>query len=139
MQLLAKSPRQETPSLVCAEFLDALFKDYSRRNFQVRLWEGGVWGAETQPRFTLLLKHAGALRAMFSSPSELTLGEAYIHNDFDIEGDIEAAFDVADYLLVQERGLWERLDLKERLRKLPKSEAARSNRDRLPGMWARTA
>ena len=37
----------------------------------------------------------GALRAMFSSPSELTLGEAYVHDDFDIEGDIEAVFDPA--------------------------------------------
>jgi cyclopropane-fatty-acyl-phospholipid synthase len=56
-----------------------------------------------QPRFTLVLKHPGALRAMFSRPSEPTLGEAYIYYDFDIEGDIEAIFEWADYLLQQER------------------------------------
>ena len=42
---------------------------------------------------------------MFLSASELTLGEAYIYDDFDIEGDIEAAFDLADYLLAQERSV----------------------------------
>jgi cyclopropane-fatty-acyl-phospholipid synthase len=119
---LAKSLLRSTPSAACTEFLDALLGEYPRRDFQVRFWDGTVWGAETQPRFTLVLKYPGALREMFSSPSELTLGEAYIYNDFDIEGDIEAALDLSDYLLAQERSLWERFDLKERLAKLPKSD-----------------
>ncbi|MBZ5682865.1 MAG: cyclopropane-fatty-acyl-phospholipid synthase family protein [Acidobacteriia bacterium] len=127
MQLLAKSRLREPRSLVCAEFLDVLLKDYPRRDFQVRLSDGATWGAEKQPRFTLVLKHPGALRAMFSSPSELTLGEAYIHDDFDIEGDIEAAFDLADYLLGQERSLWESFDLSERLHRLPKSDRPRAS------------
>lgn len=50
-------------------------------------------GEEAHPRFTLVLKRPEALRAMFLAPSELTLGESYIYDDFDIEGDIEAAFD----------------------------------------------
>jgi cyclopropane-fatty-acyl-phospholipid synthase len=64
---------------------------------------------------------------MFSSPSELTLGEAYIYDDFDIEGDIEAAFDLADYLLGQERSPRETFDLKERLEKVPKSDRPRAD------------
>ena len=63
---------------------------------------------------------------MFSSPSELTLGEAYIYDDFDIEGEIEAAFDLADYVLIQKRSLWESFDLNERLAKLPKSDGPRT-------------
>jgi cyclopropane-fatty-acyl-phospholipid synthase len=122
MPLLAKSSLWPTLSTVCTEFLDALLGEYPRRDFQVRLWDGTVWGAEMQPLFALVLKHPGALRAMFSSPSELTLGEAYIHDDFDIEGDIEASFDLADYLLGQKRSLWESFDLNERLAKLPKSD-----------------
>src|SRR5215469_7840644 len=63
--------------------------------FTVRLWEGTTWQSapeSTEPtRFTLVLQHPGALRKMFLPPSELNLGEAYIYNDFDIEGDIEAA------------------------------------------------
>ena len=34
---------------------------------------------EKQPRFTIILKRPEALRAMFLSPSELKLGEAYIY------------------------------------------------------------
>jgi cyclopropane-fatty-acyl-phospholipid synthase len=63
---------------------------------------------------------------MFSAPSELTLGEAYIHDDFDIDGDIEAAFDLADYLLAHERSLGESFCLNERLQKLPSSERPRA-------------
>jgi cyclopropane-fatty-acyl-phospholipid synthase len=126
MALFARSLLREGPSLRCSEFLGALFTDYPGRNFQVRLWDGTVWGAEKQPRFILVLKHPGALRAMFSSPSELTLGEAYIHDDFDIEGDIAAVFDLADYLLIRKRSLWENFDLNERLAKLPKSDRPRA-------------
>lgn len=119
MGLLAKSRFDETASLVSAEFLDALLANYPKRDFQVRLWDGTTWGARQQPRFTLVLKHPGTLRAMFLSPSELALGEAYIYDDFDIEGDIEAAFDLAEYLLGQKPSLGKRLDLSERLHKLP--------------------
>jgi cyclopropane-fatty-acyl-phospholipid synthase len=126
MELLAKSLFRETPSLVSTELLETLLADYPRRDFQVRLWDGTTWGVEKQPRFTLVLKDAGALCAMFLSPSELTLGEAYIYDDFDIEGDIEAAFELAEYLLGQERSLGESFDLNDRLQKLPKSDLPRT-------------
>jgi cyclopropane-fatty-acyl-phospholipid synthase len=122
MGLLAKSLFRETPAAVCFDFFDALLAGYQRRDFQIRLWDGTTWGDDTQPRFTLVLKHPGALREMFLRPSELTLGEAYVHNDFDIEGDIEAAFSIADYLIGQNHSLLEKLDLSERLHKLPKSD-----------------
>jgi cyclopropane-fatty-acyl-phospholipid synthase len=109
----AKSLFGEPPFLIPSELLETLLADYPRHDFQVRLWDGTTWGTEQQPRFTLVLKHAGALRAMFLSPSELNLGEAYIYDDFDIEGDIEATFDSADYLLGQERSLRESFDLNE--------------------------
>ena len=127
MAALAKSLFGETPTVVCAEFLDALLADYPRPDFQVRLWDGTTWGAVQQPPFTLMLKHPGALHAMFSRPSELTLGEAYIYNDFDIEGDIEAAFQLADYLLEQEYGLGKSFDLAKRLSKLPVNSGAHKN------------
>ncbi len=123
---LAKSLLRSTHSSVCTEFLDALLGKYSRRDFQVRLWDGTVWGAETQPSFALVLKHSGALREMFSSPSELSLGEAYIYDDFDIEGDIEAALDLSEYLLGQERSQCESFDLKGRLDRLPASDHPRA-------------
>ena len=123
---LAKSLFGEAPASVCAELLGALLADYPRRDFQVRLWDGTTWGAARQPRFTLVLKHPVALRALFLAPSDLTVGEAYIYDDFDIEGDIEAAFDFADYLLGQERNPGESSDLTERLQKLPASGHAQA-------------
>jgi cyclopropane-fatty-acyl-phospholipid synthase len=83
------------------------------RNFAVRLWDGTLWkpesASEELPRFTLVLQHPGALRKMFLPPNELTLGEAYIYNDFDIEGSVEAAFALGDQImddpLGQARGL----------------------------------
>ncbi len=91
-------------------------------NFAVRLWDGTVW--EPQPgqptRFTLLLQHAGALRSMFLPPNDLTLGEAYIYNDFDIEGDIEAVFPLAEQFMNGQWGKMEQVRFGKRLLSLPK-------------------
>jgi cyclopropane-fatty-acyl-phospholipid synthase len=134
MGALAKAIFRDLPARVCTEFLDALFKGYPKRDFQVRLWDGTTWGAQTQPRFTLVLKHPGALRAIFLSPSELSVGEAYIYDDFDIEGDIEAAFELAEYVLGEERGSGETPDLNGRLRRLPGSDHRRTG-PLIPRLW----
>ena len=77
----------DTSAETSMSLLYDLFGSYHPRNFAVRLWDGTTWEAEPgQPaRFTLVLQHPGALRMMFLPPNELTLGEAYIYNDFDIE------------------------------------------------------
>ena len=49
-------------------------------------------------------------------------GEAYINDDFNVEGDIEAAFDLADYLLGHEGSLRESLGLNKRLQKMPAND-----------------
>jgi cyclopropane-fatty-acyl-phospholipid synthase len=58
-------------------------------------------------------------------PTELALGEAFVHGDFDVEGDLEAVFPLADALLRRERGIAERLRLAVRLLALPVRPAAR--------------
>ena len=114
------STRVSTVSAVAASinFLEHLLLSYPRRDFRIQFWDGTSWGG-TNCRYTLVLKHPGALRRMFTSPNELTLGEAYIFGDFDIEGDIEASFDLADFLLSQERAMTQRLYLSIMLGKLP--------------------
>ena len=47
---------------ISAQLLDAITADYPRRDFAVRFWNGEVWGNAENPRFTLVLKHPGALR-----------------------------------------------------------------------------
>lgn len=103
------------------DFLQALLGDYHPRHFAVRLWDGSEWPAETETaRFTLVLRHPGALRRMFHhTGSDLALGEAYIYDDFDIEGDIESVFQVADYLLELDWNVATRLKLGQKLWRLP--------------------
>lgn len=111
-------------------FLQKLLGDYRPRDFAVRLWDGSVWDAEPgQPtRFTLVIQHPGALRAMFWPPTELTLGEAYIYDDFDIEGDIEAVFTLADHFLGRRWSLAERLQHARALLSLPADSRPRVGR-----------
>jgi len=95
-------------------FLQELFADYRAHPFALRLWDGTLWSPtpEVTPRFTLVLRHPGALRRMFLPANELTLGEAYIYDDFDVEGDIESAFNLADFIYDF------RLSFAEKLRKV---------------------
>ncbi|HTO04580.1 MAG TPA: cyclopropane-fatty-acyl-phospholipid synthase family protein, partial [Opitutus sp.] len=68
------------------------------RNVSFKLWDGTLW-PDAEPRAaTIVFKHPGAVRAMFASGTEKGLGEAFLHDDFDVEGDIEAAFELVDVL-----------------------------------------
>ena len=49
-------------------------------------------------RCTIVLKHPGAVRQMFWQLNKASFGEAYIYDDFDIEGDILAIFPWIRYL-----------------------------------------
>lgn len=100
-------------------FLEELTADYRGQGFTVRLWDGTKWNTAHPGRFTLALKHPGALKNMFLSPSELTMGEAFIYDDFDVEGDLEAAFEFADFLLAREYSVIDRLKLGGLLARLP--------------------
>jgi cyclopropane-fatty-acyl-phospholipid synthase len=103
--------------------LQDLFGSSQQHNFAVRLWDGSTWrpdeGSEEPVRFTVVLQHPGALRKMFLPPNDLTLGEAYIYNDFDIEGDIEAVFPLADQFIGGQWGKKEQLRFGKRLLSLP--------------------
>ena len=90
---------QEHNAATAQKFLQDLFAEYHPRDFAVRFWDGSTWEAETdQPRFTLAINHPDALRRMLrDTSSDLSAGEAYIYDDFDIEGDIYAVFPLADW------------------------------------------
>src|ERR1051325_47643 len=109
----------DASSLHCVHFLDELLKGYPKNDVQIRLWDGGRWGSQT-PRCTLILKHPGTLRRLCTQPSELSLGEAYIYDDVEIEGGIEALFELADHFLeLGSLGHSHRLQLLRRFRDLP--------------------
>jgi len=136
VELLVKTP--DRISQKCLSFLQDLLGDLHPRDFAVRLWDGSALEEEPgEPRrFTLVLKHPGALRALFRSPSELSLGEAYLYDDFDIEGDIGSAFALADHLVHLHPGMGDRLRLARQLLTLHPPEGKRAVRpsERLRGL-----
>lgn len=70
-------------------FIKTVFRE--PRQFNVRFWNGTLLQGY-EPNFTLILAHPGALRRMFRPPLELSLGEAFIQGDFDIEGNLLDVF-----------------------------------------------
>jgi len=91
-------------------------------NIAVRLWDGTTWKPDpAEPtRCTLVLQHPGALRRMFIPPNEMSLGEAYLFNDFDIEGEIEAIVPLMKYFLEEHKGMLEQVRYGTRLLSLPR-------------------
>lgn len=103
------------------DFLNNLFKNYKPLDFSVRFWEGTTWGLcqEKKPNFVLVIKHPGALRRMFLKGDQLSLGEAFIYDDFDVEGDIEASFRIAEHLASKSLRMTERIRLGRQLLRFP--------------------
>lgn len=107
-----------------AALLERIFP--SPRNFTVRLWSQAELPANTEPVFTIELKHPGALRRMFSPPMELSLGEAYIYDDFDIEGDFYAALGMVEALTSRNFSPADVANLVKEVQRLPRSGPARA-------------
>src|SRR5437762_1039975 len=84
--------------------LSEILADYRRDNYNIRLWDGSYWlppsfNERVEPCFTMVLSHPSSLRSMFERPSMLNLGEAFLSDSFDIEGDLLTACEFGDYLL----------------------------------------
>jgi len=128
--LLQAVNEQERSVTSALSFLHFVLGGHKNCPFAVRLWEGTAWSPtpKLSPRFTLVLKHPGALRRMFLPANALTLGEAYIYDDFDIEGDVEAAFGLVDYILGLRPSLLEKLRRGIYLLSLPGQERPGSMR-----------
>ncbi|HWR65480.1 MAG TPA: cyclopropane-fatty-acyl-phospholipid synthase family protein [Bellilinea sp.] len=109
------------------EFLNQVFQPTGVESVGVRLWDGTVWPDSNPRPATLVLHHPGALRSMFSAGTELALAEAYLYNEFDIEGDIITIFDLADALVKVTNGWGSKLSAAGKLMRLPKHDLDRTN------------
>lgn len=122
MPQVMSSDSSGTQNSQFAKILDLLERILARESagpFVVRLWNGAEWRhGQEEPRFILELKHPGALRSLIWRPSELSLGEAYIYEDFDIHGDLEACFALADHLTSRSWSMAERVRLGGKLLRL---------------------
>lgn len=100
-------------------FLDAIFPP--PRRFAIRLWDGTVLPAEGNAPVTLAIARR-SLRRMFRPPVELSLGEAFLRGDLDLEGDICAAAEVIESGKGAVRSASDVLHLARRWLALPRSD-----------------
>jgi cyclopropane-fatty-acyl-phospholipid synthase len=129
--LLSKLPEQEEimsaiPTTRLDEWvdlnlklLDEIMGSAAGDQVAVRLWDGTLWPSLAPRPVTLVLKHPGALRAMFLPGTELGLSEAYLYDDFDIEGDIHQVFYLADALAINSGNWTKKLRAARDLLRLP--------------------
>jgi len=117
-QAVRTTDPQETKAAV--RFLDRLFARKNLSKVSIRLWNGKSWPNAESRAATIVLRHPYALRRMFGAGTEMALAEAYVRDDFDIEGDMESAFEIAD-VLANATGWRESIALALLLRRLPKS------------------
>ena len=81
----------------CRAVLTALFGDPHQRPFDVKFWDGTVdRGSNARAPFTMVLNRPASLRRMLLPPNELSLVEAYISGDVEIEGSMEAGASLAE-------------------------------------------
>ncbi|MGA3135804.1 MAG: cyclopropane-fatty-acyl-phospholipid synthase family protein [Terracidiphilus sp.] len=86
---------------------NSLFQGYEGPPFAVRLWDGWRWssGENQEPACTFVLEKPEVLGSFIAEPTEITLGEAFIHGDLDVEGDLFSAFSIAKYLFKRPRSV----------------------------------
>lgn len=110
------------------DFLDGLLGKARLQRVSIRLWDGTCW-PDAQPRpATVVLNHPGALRAMLAPGTAKGLAEAYLRNDFDVEGDIEQALELALALEDRPEGWLASLKTYCRLQRLPAGANGRHDR-----------
>jgi cyclopropane-fatty-acyl-phospholipid synthase len=82
-------------------FFDELFRGCETPNVAVRFWDGSVWRvrSDQQTDATLILNHPESLSRMLRWPVQLALGEAYISDDIDVLGSLDALMPLADHLM----------------------------------------
>ena len=104
--------------------LATLFGAPARRRFDVRYWDGTIEQGNPDDRvFTLVLTRPGALRRMLLPPSELSIVEAYLSGDVDVEGDLSSAVTIADAINGQLRSPLVLASILRELLGLPKDDA----------------
>jgi cyclopropane-fatty-acyl-phospholipid synthase len=79
---------------------DSLFTGYDGPAFSIRLWDGWQWISTSQspPQCTLVFNGPRAFEALILRPSEITLGEAFLAGQIDVEGDLFSVFSVTEHI-----------------------------------------
>ena len=121
--MLAVEPTSDTKGVrLTLQILEDIVDAKASQNLGFRLWDGTLWPDACQREATVVLNHPGALRSMFLPLSEVGLAEAYLRDDFDVEGNMESVFQSAHILTNLARDLTSRVRILVELRGLPLGE-----------------
>jgi len=123
----------ESATETTVAFLDKLFARTPLEHVSIRLWDGTIWPDETPRAATVVLKHPGSLRAMLEDGTAKGLGEAFVSGDFDVEGSIELAVEMAVALENRPSGWLQSLTDYYRMHRLP---APPRERTEPSGKWS---
>jgi cyclopropane-fatty-acyl-phospholipid synthase len=116
---ISQSDRAKSITL---QLLDELLSTNAPLEVGFRLWDGTLWPDDNPRSATVVLNHPGALRSMFASMNEVGLAEAYLYDDFDVEGDIESVYGLADGLIKATTSMSAKLRLGQMLLRLPSGD-----------------
>ena len=91
-------PTEHNDSLMHSQAVMAtLFGPPGQRPFDVRYWDGSVERGRVPTRpYRLVVNRPGALRRMLLPPSELSIVEAFLSGDVDVEGSLGDAVTLGD-------------------------------------------
>jgi cyclopropane-fatty-acyl-phospholipid synthase len=132
-QAVAPAAGNDPAVAIAQSILYDLFGPAPLRTFSVRYWEGTTETPATgRSDCTLVLRRPGALRRMLVPPSEIALGEAYLRDDFDVEGSLEAAVALADSLVEPLESVRQAGSLLRRLLTLPTTDRPDTLHSRRP-------
>ncbi len=90
-----------------ATIFNGLFQDYEGPAFAIRFWDGWRWSSPGggNPACTLAVNSPRAFGALAAGANEITLGEAFIHDGLDVEGDLFSVFSIAEHIFERPRPL----------------------------------
>jgi cyclopropane-fatty-acyl-phospholipid synthase len=120
-----RAPDEQDRALRHARTVVALiFGPIAARTFDVRYWDGSVdHGLMATTAFRLGVNRPGALRRMLLPPSELSIVEAYLSGDIDIDGELESAMGLSDEIGARVRSPRVLAQLLRHLLALPRHDA----------------
>jgi cyclopropane-fatty-acyl-phospholipid synthase len=87
--------------------LSQVFSEFKPVYFKFRFWNGKEWDPPglKEAKVTVVINNPGIMAHVLAFPTGLRMGEAYIHGDIDIEGNIYAVFPIEGYLKTTYRRL----------------------------------
>ncbi|MEO6909114.1 MAG: cyclopropane-fatty-acyl-phospholipid synthase family protein [Abditibacteriaceae bacterium] len=127
LETLTRKSTFENAKKLTLHVLDELIPHSLTRDVGIRLWDGTRWPDENPRRTTVTLNHPGSMRAMFLGANEVALGEAYLKNDFDIDGIAEDVFPLADTISLLQTSQWQKVHALWELMHLPPRENGHTN------------